>query len=60
MEYPDLAGRRRDEKMDDLRVPGPELILTANPGCELFLDGADDRVEVRHLAEYPADLLPDS
>ncbi len=54
MQYPEMASRRRDEKMADLLVHGPELILTANPGCELFLDGAGGEIEVQHLAEYLA------
>jgi glycolate oxidase iron-sulfur subunit len=57
MEWPEMAARRRGEKLDDLLAPGPELILTANPGCELFLDSGDCGVPVRHLAEYLADLV---
>ena len=60
MEYPDMARQRRDEKMHDLRVPGPDLVLTANPGCELFLDAASGGIPVQHLAEYLASLLPES
>jgi glycolate oxidase iron-sulfur subunit len=60
LEYPELARRRRDEKMADLLAPGPEIILTGNPGCELFLDGGPEGVPVRHLAEYLAELLPGS
>lgn len=60
LEYPELAQQRRREKMADLLGPGPELILTANPGCELFLDGGPEGVAVRHLAEYLAGLLPRS
>ena len=60
LEFPELARRRREEKMTDLLGPGPELILTANPGCEMFLDGGPEGVPVRHLAEYLAELLPGS
>jgi glycolate oxidase iron-sulfur subunit len=60
LEFPELARERRGEKMADLLGPGPELILTANPGCELFLDGGPEGVPVRHLAEYLAELLPGS
>lgn len=57
MEWPEMAARRREEKLNDLLAPGPELILTANPGCELFLDSGDSGVPVRHLAEYLAELV---
>lgn len=60
LEHPELAQARRQEKMADLLAPGPELILTANPGCELFLDGGPEGVPVRHLAEYLAGILPRS
>ena len=57
MEWPEMAARRREEKLGDLLAPGPELILTANPGCELFPDSGDCGIPVRHLAEYLAGLV---
>lgn len=60
MDYPEMAARRRKEKLDDLLAASPEIMLTANPGCELFLDAAGRGVEIRHLAEYLAALVVES
>ncbi len=48
-----------DEKMDDLLSTGAEVVVTANPGCQMQLEaglrarGRDD-VAVLHLAELIA------
>lgn len=56
--FPELAQQRRTEKLDDLLAPGPDLVLTANPGCELFLDAGlaerDRPPRIEHLACYLA------
>ncbi|HKI84730.1 MAG TPA: heterodisulfide reductase-related iron-sulfur binding cluster [Candidatus Krumholzibacteria bacterium] len=58
---PEMAGRVREQKLDSLKETGAELIVTANPGCELFLESGlrerRDRAEVVHLAVYLAGLL---
>jgi glycolate oxidase iron-sulfur subunit len=59
MAFPEMASERRRQKLEDLLSVAPELVLTANPGCELFLDTGAGRVEIRHLAPYLAGLLPD-
>jgi glycolate oxidase iron-sulfur subunit len=60
--HPDRARQARAEKMGHLDRGRPELILTANPGCELFLDAgfteAGGGPPVRHLAVYLAERLP--
>jgi len=47
---PDLSVQLRDAKLADLERPGPELIATANVGCQLHLQGAAG-VPVRHWIE---------
>lgn len=47
---PDLSVRLRDAKLANLERPGPELIATANVGCQLHLQGAAG-VPVRHWIE---------
>lgn len=47
---PALSTRLRDDKLAHLERPGPELIATANVGCQLHLQGAA-RVPVRHWIE---------
>ncbi|WP_145008439.1 glycolate oxidase subunit GlcF [Pseudomonas oryzihabitans] len=47
---PDLSRRLRDAKLDALESGRPELIATANIGCQSHLDGAG-RTPVRHWIE---------
>jgi glycolate dehydrogenase iron-sulfur subunit len=55
---PDLARRQRDEKLAHLRRDSPDLILTANPGCEFFLEaGLDGAPRVAHIVSFLADQL---
>ncbi len=59
--HPRRAAAVRREKLADLHAAAPQLILTANPGCELYLESgmADDDAAppVRHLVEYLAERL---
>lgn len=53
---PGMSRRILDEKMDDLLGTDPELVVTANPGCQMQLDAglrARGRpgIAVKHLAE---------
>jgi glycolate oxidase iron-sulfur subunit len=60
---PEQARELRSEKLSSLLAGRPQRILTANPGCELFLDqglrelGSELRVE--HLLVFLADRLED-
>lgn len=47
---PELSQRLRDNKLDALQAQRPELIATANVGCQLHLAGASD-VPVLHWVE---------
>jgi glycolate oxidase iron-sulfur subunit len=55
-----MSRRILDEKMDDLLATGAELVVSANPGCQIQLEaglrarGRTD-VAVRHLAELIAE-----
>jgi glycolate oxidase iron-sulfur subunit len=55
---PDMSSRILDEKMDDLLTTGAEMVVTANPGCQMQLEAGLLRrrtsVPVRHLAELLA------
>lgn len=58
---PEMAASVREHKLDALEDTGAELVVTANPGCELFLESGlrerRDRREVVHLAVYLAERL---
>jgi glycolate oxidase iron-sulfur subunit len=47
---PELSGQLRDNKLDALESGKPEVIVTANIGCQTHLDGAG-RTPVRHWIE---------
>jgi glycolate oxidase iron-sulfur subunit len=47
---PELAGRLRDNKLGSLRADSPEVIATANIGCQLHLQ-TGSRVPVVHWIE---------
>ena len=53
---PDLSTQLRDRKLDALESGNPELIVTANIGCQMHLAGAD-RTEVRHWIELVEDAI---
>ena len=54
---PDLSHQLRSQKIKDLTIDSPQLIVTANIGCQLHLGGAGN-IPVKHwlelLAEWPA------
>ena len=51
---PDLSHQLRSQKLKDLTVDSPQLIVTANIGCQLHLGGAGD-VPVKHWLELLAE-----
>jgi glycolate oxidase iron-sulfur subunit len=55
---PEMSGRILAEKLDDLLATGAELVVTANPGCQLQLQsglrGRGSGIPVLHLAELAA------
>lgn len=53
---PELATRLRDDKLDALEAGEPELIVTANIGCQTHLGGAG-RTPVRHWIEIVDEAL---
>ncbi|MBZ9567800.1 glycolate oxidase subunit GlcF [Modicisalibacter tunisiensis] len=53
---PELARQLRDNKLDNLEAGNPELIVTANIGCQTHLDGAG-RTSVRHWIEIVDEAL---
>jgi len=53
---PELARQLRDNKLDALESGGPDLIATANIGCQVHLGGAR-RTPVRHWIELLDDLF---
>ncbi|GAA5179563.1 glycolate oxidase subunit GlcF [Modicisalibacter zincidurans] len=53
---PELATRLRDDKLDALEAGEPELIVTANIGCQTHLAGAG-RTPVRHWIEIVDEAL---
>lgn len=53
---PELARQLRDNKLDNLEAGDPELIVTANIGCQTHLAGAS-RTPVRHWIEIVDEAL---
>lgn len=53
---PELSRRLRDNKLDALESGKPELIATANIGCQIHLDSAG-RTPVRHWIEIVDEAL---
>ncbi|KXS35070.1 glycolate oxidase subunit GlcF [Modicisalibacter sp. 'Wilcox'] len=53
---PELSRQLRDNKLDNLEAGNPELIVTANIGCQTHLDGAG-RTSVRHWIEIVDEAL---
>jgi glycolate oxidase iron-sulfur subunit len=64
LSHPDLAAQVRAEKLDRILEAEPDLLITANPGCELYLQqGLRERgrdLPVVHLAPFLADHLLES
>jgi glycolate oxidase iron-sulfur subunit len=54
---PAVAEQLRDRKLEALRVPRPDVILSANVGCIAYL-GAASGIPVRHWIEWIAARLP--
>jgi glycolate oxidase iron-sulfur subunit len=54
---PELADRLRNNRLDALESGQPALIVTANIGCQMHLDGAG-RTPVRHWIELVEASLP--
>jgi glycolate oxidase iron-sulfur subunit len=53
---PEMSRRILEEKMDDLLATGAEVVVTANPGCQMQLEAGlrargHPEVSVKHLAE---------
>jgi glycolate oxidase iron-sulfur subunit len=54
---PELSRQLRDNKLNALESGNPEVIVTANIGCQTHLDGAG-RTPVRHWIELVESSLP--
>lgn len=55
----DLSRQLRDGKLAALGRHGPEVVVTANVGCQMHLAGAAD-VPVKHWVEVLAEAAPDA
>jgi glycolate oxidase iron-sulfur subunit len=51
---PNLSHQLRSQKLKDLTLDRPKLIVTANIGCQLHLGGVGD-VPVKHWLELLVD-----
>jgi len=56
---PDIAEALRARKLGNLQRPDPEIIVTANVGCQMFLGAAADKPVV-HYGELIAQALSES
>jgi iron-sulfur cluster protein len=59
VDYPDVAKRLMDRKLNNAQSTGARVIVTDNQGCIMHLRGGSDaegrKLEVRHLAELLAE-----
>jgi glycolate oxidase iron-sulfur subunit len=51
---PDLSHQLRSQKIKDLTIDSPQLIVTANIGCQLHLGGAGN-LPIKHWLELLAE-----
>lgn len=60
-EYPEIAERLMDRKLDDAEDTGARILVTDNQGCIMHLRGGCDAegrpIEVRHIAEIVSERL---
>jgi L-lactate dehydrogenase complex protein LldF len=60
-EYPEIAERLMDRKLDDAQETGAHVLVTDNQGCIMHLRGGCDAegrpIQVRHIAEIVAERL---
>ncbi len=60
-EYPQVAKRLMDRKLDNAAATGAPVVVTDNQGCIMHLRGGADareqRIKVRHLAELMAERI---
>ena len=60
LDQPDIARALRAEKLDGLRQLDPDVVVTTNPGCALFLNaglGHDASIKAVHPVTVLADQL---
>jgi L-lactate dehydrogenase complex protein LldE len=61
VKYPEISVRLADDKLDDVKATGAELLVAGDLGCLLHLAGRalrrGDQLRVFHLAEVLADQL---
>ena len=54
---PELSGQLKKNKLAALKAGKPEVILSANIGCQMHL-AKDETIPVRHWVEWLDDLIP--
>ena len=60
LKQPEMASKLRAEKLQHLEQLGPDLLVTTNPGCSLFMNaglGQDTPLKVVHPVVVLADYL---
>lgn len=61
VKYPEISVRLADDKLDDVKATGADLLVAADMGCLFHLAGRalrrGDNIRVFHLAEVLADML---
>jgi len=60
LKQPEMASKLRTEKLQHLQQLGPDLLVTTNPGCSMFLNaglGQDSPLKVVHPVVVLADYL---
>ena len=64
LKQPDMASKLRADKLQHLRQLGPDVVVSTNPGCSLFMNaglGQDYPLKVVHPVSVLEDyLLPES
>jgi L-lactate dehydrogenase complex protein LldE len=64
VKYPEISERMADDKIADAQSAGADLLISADLGCLLHLEGRIGRrnlpLRVRHIAQVLADNAPDT
>jgi glycolate oxidase iron-sulfur subunit len=61
--HPDMANKRLERKMNNIKASGASVVVTNGPGCLLQLKAAVQAqragVEVKHISQLVAEILPE-
>ena len=54
---PEISGRIRERKLEEIRECGHDFVATGNPGCMMFLGAGAERAGVDAGVVHPVELI---